>query len=64
VELNQDGIDMLKLSGRQKLIEVLKKHLHQSFELVLLPRRWRFVKVMPSNDMGKLLQEDMLALFQ
>ena len=64
VELNQEGIDMLKQSGRRALIEELRKHLHRSFELVLLPRRWRFVEALPCNDMGKLLQNDLLGLFE
>ena len=64
VELNQEGVDMLKQSGHRALIEDLRKHLHQSFELVLLPRRWRFVEALPCNDMGKLLQNDLLGLFE
>ena len=64
IELNQNGLDKLKLRGRRILIKELRKYLHLSFELVILPRKWRFVEALPFNDMGKLLQKDLLDLFK
>ncbi len=48
---------------RRALAAKLRSHLAQRFDAVLLPRRWRFVQELPTDNRGKLPQEALLALF-
>ena len=61
---SQKAIEILKTSGKAALVKVLKTHLVQSFEVVCLPRRWRFVSGLPENSMGKTSILSLMALFQ
>lgn len=52
--LNDEGSAMLAAHGRQSLIKQLKQHLQQTFELSLVPRKWRFVEQLPMNAQAKI----------
>jgi acyl-coenzyme A synthetase/AMP-(fatty) acid ligase len=47
---------------RKSLVVMLKEHLRQKFDPVLLPRRWRFVEQLPYNERGKLPIETLVTL--
>ena len=63
IELNQEGVDFLFNNQKSTLVQVIKKHLLPSYDLVLLPRRWRFVEHLYYNEMGKVTHEELLKLF-
>jgi acyl-coenzyme A synthetase/AMP-(fatty) acid ligase len=48
---------------RNVLVHRLRDHLRQGFELVVLPRKWRFVHAMPATVMDKTVMDDLRALF-
>lgn len=62
-ELNSKGRALLQQHSQKWLAAQLKELLKTSFELVLLPRRWRFVSTLPYNQQGKLPMESLQALF-
>ena len=64
VILSDTGHKILSSKGKIALVNHIKAHLHLSFDLVLLPRKWRFVDEFPHNDMGKTLNNDLLELFE
>jgi acyl-coenzyme A synthetase/AMP-(fatty) acid ligase len=41
-------------AGRQRLVAALREHLLSRFERVLVPRHWRFVPQLPTDERGKL----------
>lgn len=49
--------------GRREIVLMLRRHLSQSFETVLLPRRYRFVSELPTSDRGKVTVAALRALF-
>lgn len=51
-------------SDRKSMIEMLRKHLSQRFDNVLLPRRWRFVDALPFNERGKLVQAEVIRFLE
>ncbi|MGJ8648587.1 MAG: AMP-binding protein [Marinomonas colpomeniae] len=63
-ELNDTGKMLVQQHSQKWLAAQLKKSLKASFELVLLPRRWRFVNTLPYNQQGKLPMESLQALFE
>ncbi len=63
VLLTTDGRQQLTCLGRRNFIQLLKKHLALHFEQVLIPKRWRFTQVLPLNDRGKLVNQDLQGLF-
>ena len=63
VELNDDGHQQLVTEGKKALVQVLRKHLVAYFELVLLPRHWRFPERLPVNERGKIAHSDLVRLF-
>lgn len=63
VELNDDGHQQLVTEGKKALVQVLRKHLVAYFELVLLPRHWRFPERLPVNERGKIAHADLVRLF-
>jgi acyl-CoA synthetase (AMP-forming)/AMP-acid ligase II/3-hydroxymyristoyl/3-hydroxydecanoyl-(acyl carrier protein) dehydratase len=53
-QLTQQGEAQLMIIGRRAFIQQLTLHLRPQFEPTVLPRRWRFVDLMPFNAQGKL----------
>ena len=64
VTLTPEGRSQLEAGGRLKTIQCLRQHLSRHFEAVLLPRYWRFVECLPTNERGKVAQEPLKALFK
>lgn len=61
--LKPDGFALLQSQGKFALVQRLREELAKSFERVCLPRRWRFVTVMPENSMGKVTSTALRELF-
>lgn len=49
-------------NNRRAASDVLRQHLADHFDAVLLPRRWRFVEALPYNERGKLPRDAVLSL--
>ena len=49
---SEKALSLLKES-KLMLVRALQKHLRERFEAVLLPHRWRFEPMMPTNSQGK-----------
>jgi acyl-coenzyme A synthetase/AMP-(fatty) acid ligase/3-hydroxymyristoyl/3-hydroxydecanoyl-(acyl carrier protein) dehydratase len=64
VILTEEGRRLLEGIGTVALIGVLRDHLRHDFELVTLPRLWRFPETLPYNTQGKVTVENLLSLFQ
>ncbi|MCK1792960.1 acyl-CoA synthetase family protein [Pseudomonas violetae] len=60
--LSESGLHALRNQGRRALTDELRQHLGQHCETLALPRRWRFLRQLPFNSQGKLLQADVEAL--
>ncbi len=63
MQLSPVGQSLLQSRGRRALISEFREMLLQSFEAVVIPRRWRFVDEMPFNRQGKLPLDNLRALF-
>ena len=64
VELNDEGRRQLLMSGKRTLVQALRKYLVSYFELVLLPRHWRFPDRLPVNERGKITHSELAGLFK
>jgi acyl-coenzyme A synthetase/AMP-(fatty) acid ligase len=64
VILNAQGHAALVESGRTAVRESLRGWLRNSYEPVLLPRKWRFVDELPDNHMGKIEYVRLQGLFE
>jgi acyl-coenzyme A synthetase/AMP-(fatty) acid ligase len=58
------GWDLLKAAGKRGMNEQLRSHLLRSFERVVLPRRFRYVRELPVNTQGKATEALLAMLFQ
>ncbi len=63
VVLNAAGQQQLAVLGRRNTIQQLRHHLSAHFEILLLPRHWRFIDELPLNKNGKLTYGAIAALF-
>lgn len=54
VILNTEGRNALRAGSTLTVSRTLRQWLRQSYEPVLMPRKWRFPEQLPDNDMGKL----------
>lgn len=63
VVLDEAGRAALAADGKLAVNETLKAWLRQSYEALLLPRKWRYPDTLPDNAMGKTEQARLLALF-
>ena len=61
---NAEGWATLQAHGKLALNGQLRVHLLQSFERVVLPRRFRYVRELPVNTQGKATEALLAALFQ
>ncbi|HEY4081784.1 MAG TPA: AMP-binding protein [Burkholderiaceae bacterium] len=60
---NAAGWTLHANQGKAALANALREALRQQIEAVALPRRWRFVSVLPSNTQGKTTVEALRSLF-
>ena len=63
VELSEEGRAALHGSGRVALAKTLRRHLAAYFDVVLLPRHWRFRIALPFDARGKLPVSAVAAAF-
>src|ERR1700740_697445 len=54
VALTDAGSDALQGEGRLALAKTLRRHLAAYFDVVVLPRHWRFRIALPFDERGKL----------
>ncbi|KZN50440.1 AMP-binding protein [Pseudoalteromonas luteoviolacea] len=47
-----------------KLSQQLRKHLANKFELICVPKKWRYVETLPVNDQGKVTIANLEGLFE
>jgi acyl-coenzyme A synthetase/AMP-(fatty) acid ligase len=64
VILNAQGQTALAESGKPAVRDALRGWLRHNYELVLIPRKWRFVDELPDNDMGKTEYSRLQRLFE
>lgn len=57
-------VPKIQSHDRKSLIKALREHLRLRFDNVLLPRRWRFVDVLPYNERGKLVASELTRLLE
>ena len=62
VVLNEAGRDAQAETDDRKLIRQLKQSLSEAFDLVLLPRSWKFVETLPTDPQGKVTIEILRSL--
>ncbi|MEZ5538974.1 MAG: AMP-binding protein [Pseudomonadales bacterium] len=61
--LSPEGKHLLSSQNKNSLTQHLRDHLHQQFERILLPRKWRFVETMPTDPQGKISHTVLCELF-
>jgi 4-coumarate--CoA ligase (photoactive yellow protein activation family) len=64
VVLTEAGNDALRANGRVSLVKTLRRHLAAYFDLVVLPRHWRFRLALPFDARGKLPAAALAAIFE
>ncbi|HEV2211845.1 MAG TPA: hypothetical protein VGS99_00725, partial [Gammaproteobacteria bacterium] len=64
VALNAQGRAALAESGKPKVSDALREWLRQSYEALLIPRKWRYLDALPGNDMGKVERARLERLFE
>ncbi len=64
IVLSKDGWDYLEKNGKRQLVKLLKKELLHLFELVVLPKKWRFIDSIPTNTMSKVKIAQLEELFK
>ena len=64
VRLSDDGIQELKRLGKFRFERILRKELSAAEDPAVLPRRWRFVDLMPMDRLGKRRVTDVVALLE
>ncbi|WP_144155920.1 AMP-binding protein [Paraburkholderia sp. BCC1885] len=63
VVLSEAGNEALRAHGRVSLVKTLRRHLAAYFDLVVLPRHWRFRLALPFDARGKLPAAALAATF-
>ena len=61
--LNEPGRRLLEENGSFRFSRMIREVLRGRFELVTLPKRWRFVAQLPRNSQGKKVIGDLTRLF-
>ncbi|MDX3774798.1 AMP-binding protein [Chromatiaceae bacterium AAb-1] len=61
--LTEQGRQQLQQLGHRAISQQIKQHLLTQFELVLLPKKFRYVAQLPYNEQGKLPQRQLESLF-
>lgn len=63
VVLNLQGRTALAESGKTALCDTLRAWLRNSYEPVMIPRKWRFIDEVTDTDMGKIEYQRLQQLF-
>lgn len=63
VKLSKEGRALQSEMGDFRLNRKLREDLSNGFDLVTLPRRWRFLEEIPQNSQGKRIFSELSALF-
>ena len=63
VVLTSSGENYLLQNNKKQLVDLLRRHLLDYFENLLLPRKWRFVANLPFNAQGKITYSQLSELF-
>lgn len=61
--LSADGQALLEKLGKRALVDRLRQALAAGIELPAIPRRWRFVETLPTNEQGKTTERALASLF-
>jgi acyl-coenzyme A synthetase/AMP-(fatty) acid ligase/3-hydroxymyristoyl/3-hydroxydecanoyl-(acyl carrier protein) dehydratase len=64
VALTEAGSEALRAEGRVPLAQTLRRHLAAYFDMVVLPRHWRFRLALPFDARGKLPVAAVAAAFE
>ncbi len=64
VVLSEIGNTILVEKGKLSVNKLLQQALTPYFERVLLPKKFRYVEVIPTNAQGKMVQADLQKLFE
>lgn len=64
VALTEAGSEALRAEGRVQLAKTLRRHLAAYFDVVVLPRHWRFRLALPFDARGKLPVAAVAAAFE
>ncbi|NPT55755.1 AMP-binding protein [Paraburkholderia elongata] len=64
VALSEAGSEALRAEGRVLLAQTLRRHLAAYFDVVVLPRHWRFRLTLPFDTRGKLPVAAVAAAFE
>ncbi|HEX6550924.1 MAG TPA: class I adenylate-forming enzyme family protein [Gammaproteobacteria bacterium] len=64
VILSPQGRAALDAYGRLTVRDALRNLLRESYEAILIPRKWRFPETLPDNDMGKIEHARLQRLFE
>ena len=64
VILSDDGMQVLQDSGRRTLVDLLRRIVHEKFDPVFVPRKWRFIRQFPYDSQSKIRIADLHALFE
>ncbi|CAB3644880.1 AMP-binding protein [Paraburkholderia rhynchosiae] len=64
VALTEAGNEALRDEGRVLLAKALRRHLADYFDVVVLPRHWRFRLALPFDERGKLPVSAVAAAFE
>ncbi len=54
VVLTEQGKTILDQQNKHSLNQILRSHLLEFFEAVLVPKKWRYVEALPLNSQGKI----------
>jgi len=64
ISLTEQGLGKHNELSRVEFTRVIRNHLLRKFELVCLPKKWRFLNELPYNSQGKLVQRELEKLFE
>lgn len=64
VKLSAAGVAELERLGKFRFERMLRRELSSTEDLAVLPRRWRFVDLMPMDGLGKRRVRDVMALLE
>ena len=64
VKLSAAGVAEIERLGKFRFERMLRRELSSTEDLAVLPRRWRFVDLMPIDGLGKRHVHDVLALLE